>query len=167
MTTQTMGMLDDPVPREACHDVPSSGPECRSPGDAQRAALESLLATSIDHADRDSIAALVRQSHELRGWLDAFDVRCVRRTNELAQQGRSESGESLIGRDGNRSARDARMTKLRADTCDLFLLFEQALTAGEISAGHVDALGLAIRDLSDDQRFHVIDREARLVGSAR
>ena len=125
------------------------------------------MTADVDEADRDSVAALVRRSREVRGWLDAFEVRCVRRTNTLAQQGRSESSESLIGRDGNRSSRDARMTRLRADTCDLFLLFEHALASGEISAGHVDALGLALRDLSDDQRFGVIDREARLIESAR
>ena len=165
MTTQTVGaVLDDPVPRDHCPPGPNPG---QRSGDTLLSALESLMTADVDGADRDAVAALVRRSRDVRGWLDAFDVRCVRRTNTLAQQGRSESGESLIGRDGNRSSRDARMTRLRADTCDLFLLFEQALTSGEISAGHVDVLGLALRDLTDDQRFGVIDREARLIDSAR
>ena len=50
--------------------------------------------------------------------------------------------------------------------CELFALFERALTAGEIVAGHVDALAMAIRDLDADQRFDLIDREEKLLSTA-
>ncbi len=127
--------------------------------------LSVLLEADVGAADRDAVASLLRQSRELRSWLDSFDVRCVRRTSELAGQGRSEPAESM-GTDHGLSARESRQARLRAEACDLFVLFERALTRGEIAAGHVDALAMAIRDLNDDQRFGLIDREERLLEAA-
>ena len=46
------------------------------------------------------------------------------------------------------------------------MLFERALTRGDIAAGHVDALAMAIRDLNDEQRFGLVDREERLLEAA-
>ncbi len=127
--------------------------------------LAVLLEADVGAADRDAVAALLRQSRELRSWLDSFEVRCVRRTSELAAQGRSEPAESM-GPDHGLSARESRQARLRAEACDLFVLFERALTRGEIAAGHVDAVAMAIRDLSDEQRFGLIDREERLLEAA-
>jgi hypothetical protein len=130
-----------------------------------RDTLAVLLEADVGAADRDAVNGLLRQSRELRSWLDSFDVRCVRRTTELAAQGRSEPAESM-GVDHGLSARESRLARLRAEACDLFLLFERALTRGEITAGHVDALAMAIRDRNDDQRFGLIDREERLLEAA-
>ena len=60
-----------------------------------RDTLGVLLEADVGAADRDAVAGLLRRSRELRGWLDPFDVRCVRRTSELAAQGRSEPAESM------------------------------------------------------------------------
>ena len=130
-----------------------------------RDALGVLLAADLGGADRDAVAEYLRQSRELRSWLDSFDVRCVRRTSELAAQGRSEPAESM-GTDHGLSARESRAGRLRAEACDLFVLFERALTRGDIAAGHVDALAMAIRDLDDEQRFGLVDREERLLEAA-
>ena len=130
-----------------------------------RDTLAVLLEADVGAADRDAVAGLLRQSRELRSWLDSFDVRCVRRTSELAAQGRSEPAESM-GTDHGLSARESRQARLRAEACDLFVLFERALTRGDIAAGHVDALAMAIRDLNDEQRFGLIDREERLLEAA-
>ena len=126
-----------------------------------------LLAADLDAADRDAVAGYVKRSHELRSWLDSFQVRCVRRTNELAEQGRTKPAESLITHEGSQSSRDSRQVRQRAVVCDLFALFEAALAAGEIAAGHVDALACAVRDLNDEQRFGLIDQEERLLATAR
>ncbi len=130
-----------------------------------RDTLGVLLEADVGAADRDAVAGLLRRSRELRGWLDSFDVRCVRRTSELAAQGRSEPAESM-GTDHGLSARESRQARLRAEVCDLFVLFERALTRGEIAAGHVDALAAAMRDLDDEQRFGLVDREERLLEAA-
>jgi len=128
-------------------------------------ALGVLLAADVGAADRDAVVGYLRRSRELRSWLDSFDVRCVRRTAELAAQGRSEPVESM-GPDHGLSARESRLGRLRAEACDLFALFERALTRGEIAAGHVDALAMAIRDVNDEQRFGFVDREERLLEAA-
>ncbi len=130
-----------------------------------RDTLGVLLEADVGAADRDAVAGFLRQSRELRSWLDSFDVRCVRRTSELAAQGRSEPAESM-GTDHGLSARESRLGRLRAEACDLFVLFERALTRGDIAAGHVDALAQAIRDLDDEQRFGLVDREERLLEAA-
>ena len=130
-----------------------------------RDTLGVLLEADVGAADRDAVAGLLRRSRELRSWLDSFDVRCVRRTSELAAQGRSEPAESM-GTDHGLSARESRLGRLRAEACDLFVLFERALTRGDIAAGHVDALAQAIRDLDDEQRFGLVDREERLLEAA-
>ena len=135
--------------------------------DTLRQSWDVLLAADLDAADRDAVAGYVKRSHELRSWLDSFEVRCVRRTNELADQGRSEPVESLITHAGSQSSRDSRQVRQRAVVCDLFALFEAALAAGEIAAGHLDALAVAVRDLNDEQRFGLIDREERLLATAR
>jgi hypothetical protein len=134
--------------------------------DSMRETVEVLLAADLDAADRDAVAGYVKRSRELRSWLDSFDVRCVRRTNRLAEQGRSESAESMIAHEGSQSSRAGRQTQQRAEVCDLFALFERALTAGVIGAGHVDALAAAIRDLDDEQRVGLIDREEQLLATA-
>ena len=46
-----------------------------------RDTLGVLLEADVGAADRDAVAGFLRQSRELRSWLDSFDVRCVRRTS--------------------------------------------------------------------------------------
>ena len=91
-----------------------------------RDTLGVLLEADVGAADRDAVAGFLRQSRELRSWLDSFDVRCVRRTSEVAVQGRSEPAESM-GTDHGLSARESRLGRLRAEACGLFVLFERAL----------------------------------------
>lgn len=145
---------------------PAAGDADRPAGDVL-AGLAALVGADLQSADRDTIAELVGTSRQVRGWLDAFDVGCARRTTELAAEGRSESSESMLGRSGHASVRDARMARLRAETCDLFALFEHALRGGHITIGHVDALGAAIRDLPEEARAELIDGEEQLVARAR
>src|SRR4029079_15799073 len=114
--------------------------------------LAVLLEADVGGADRNTVAGLLTQSRELRSWLDSFDVRCVRRTSELAGQGGSEPAE-WRGTDHGLSARESRQARLRAEACDLFVLFERALTRGDIAAGHVDALAQALRDLAVGPRL--------------
>ena len=132
-----------------------------------RDTLEMLLDADLDVADRDEVVGYVRRSHELRSWLDSFDVRCVRRTSMLAEEGRSESADAMITNEGSQSSREGRQARQRAETCELFVLFERALSSGEIGAGHIDALSSAIRDLDAEQRFGLIDREEQLLVAAR
>ena len=131
-----------------------------------RDTLGVLLEADVGAADRDAVAGLLRDgrvSCEV-GSIRSTCVVCGR-TSELAAQGRSEPAESM-GTDHGLSARESRVGRLRAEACDLFVLFERALTRGDVAAGHVDALAMAIRDLNDEQRFGLIDREERLLEAA-
>ena len=122
------------------------------PGSDVRAELDRLLDTDPACADRDEIAELVSTATKVRAWLDAYEVRCARRTRELADAGRSEPVGSMFARNGQRSAKDAARVDDRNTVCDDFGSFEDALVDGRISAGHLDGVAAAIRDLDDATR---------------
>jgi len=82
------------------------------------AAFAELLVADPAVADRDEVAVIVRRSSQLRSWLASIDVRCARRTSELAATGESEPPESLLGDEGNRSTRDAVGVTRRSHACD-------------------------------------------------
>ena len=46
--------------------------------------------------DEEELAELVAAANRVRAALDAFDVRCARRSRELAEQGRADSLESMF-----------------------------------------------------------------------
>ncbi len=50
--------------------------------DRLRGAVEALLVTDPECLDGGELTAVVAAASELRGWLDAFDVRCARRSRE-------------------------------------------------------------------------------------
>ncbi len=130
-------------------------------------AIDALCAADLDTADRDEIARLVRASRLLRSWLDAVDVRCARRGRELAAAGQAEPPDTLLGDDGQRSSKDAVVVTARSQACDELPGFEAALTAGDISGGHVDAIVNVLRNLLGDVRAEFIAAEDLLLQAAR
>ncbi len=130
------------------------------------AAFAELLVADPAVADRDEVAVIVRRSSQLRSWLASIDVRCARRTTELAATGESEPPESLLGDEGNRSTRDAVGVTRRTHACDAMPSFEEALAAGVISGDHVDAVARVLRGLDDEIRVAFIDHEAALLVAA-
>ena len=56
-----------------------------------RHAVEALLATNPEVADRDELADHVRTVREVRNYLDAYELRCTRRSRELAAQGQGRT----------------------------------------------------------------------------
>src|SRR4051812_29531330 len=77
-----------------------------------------LLVADPAVADREEVAAIVRGCGEVRSWLASIEVRCARRSSELAAAGAWEPRESLLGDDGNRSPRDAVGITRRSHACD-------------------------------------------------
>ena len=130
------------------------------------AAFAELLVADPAVADRDEVAVIVRRSSQLRSWLASIDVRCARRTSELAATGESEPPESLLGDEGNRSTRDAVGVTRRSHACDAMPSFEEALAAGVISGDHVDAVARVLRGLDDEVRAEFISHEAALLVAA-
>src|SRR5262245_40307498 len=103
------------------------------------AALAVLLDADPDVLDRDGLAAVTRQMAQLSSWLNAYKVRVTRRQRQLAEEGRGEPPVDLLAREGGESGRDARTADDREQVCSALPNFEDALAAGDVSAGHVDA----------------------------
>lgn len=136
------------------------------PGSDLRAALDRLLDTDPAAADRDEIATLVSTATKMRAWLDAYEVRCARRTGELAAVGRSEPVGSMFARTGQRSGKDAAKVNDRNMVCDQLDSFEDALVDGSISAGHLDGVAAAMRDLDDATRAEFTAASPELLDAA-
>jgi hypothetical protein len=97
--------------------------------------------------DRDGLAEVAKQIAQLTSWVDSVKVRVTRRQRSLADQGRAEAPRDLLAREGGQSGRDARSADDREKVCSALPSFEEALAAGDVTAGHVDAIASAVRDL--------------------
>jgi Domain of unknown function (DUF222)/HNH endonuclease len=120
--------------------------------DELRGHLEVLLAAHVGAAERDTVVELLGRCRRIRSWLAAVEVECTQRTDELAEQGRSEDSRSVLGADGWRSHYDAVAARRRAEVCDLLVGFREALADGSIASGHLDVLASAVGNLNADQR---------------
>ncbi len=129
--------------------------------------LERLVHADPGVAERDDLAEFVATAARVRGWLDSFDLRCTRRGRELAAAGRSEPAESLLGRCGNRSSKDSSAVGDRETVADAMTGFEDSLTQGDVSAGHLDAIANATRRLEPSLRAEFSLHEAELLDCAR
>lgn len=132
-----------------------------------RAAMEALLVTNPEAADRDELADHVRTVRLLRNYLDAYEVRCARRSRELAEQGRAEPPESLLTNHGGQSGKVAATAAERERVASQANSFEDALGDAEVSAGHLDAMAAATKSLTEAQLEAFLAFEADLLAAAR
>lgn len=128
--------------------------------------IEHLATVDVDAMDRDELATVVRTASHVRGWLDALDVRCVRRARLLATDGRAEPAESLLGRCGNRSSKDSTLVADRHTIAEALPSFEESLAVGGISAGHLDAVAAATKRLDAQHRAEFAMHEPALLEHA-
>ncbi len=126
-----------------------------SPPDTD-AVFAALRAADPDVMDRDELAEVTGQLADLEAWCSAFKVRLTRRTRQLAAEGRAEPSRDLLSRHGRHSSKDAKTAAEREQVCSSLPAFEDALAAGAVSAGHVDAIAHATRNLDDQllAEFH-------------
>jgi hypothetical protein len=68
---------------------------------------------------------------------------------------------------GRRSKREARAAAAREKTCEQMLSFETALATGDVSAGHIDALGSATHGLDDEATAEFAGHANTLLGLAQ
>jgi hypothetical protein len=116
--------------------------------------------------DRDEVVGLITQLRQGRSWVDAVEVRAARRTRQLEAEGRAESAAGLLGDEGRRSGRDARAAADREVICTAMPGFEDALAAGDVAAGHLDALANATRGLDEETRAEFLALETDLLADA-
>ena len=139
----------------------------RAAGNADvTAAMVVLAERDPAMADRDQLGRLVELARRVRGFLDGYDVACARRSRELNAVGQSESAGAMLMQHGCGSGRDAHATTVREGVCSELPEFESALSAGEVSAHHLDVLGKHLRGLSDDERAELHGRSGELLGHA-
>ncbi len=131
-----------------------------------RRTMEALLVADVEAADRPELERAVRALGTVRSWLDAFEVRCARRSKALAAEGRARAPESTLTDHGRRSGRDAAAATEREAVCASMASFEDALAAGDVSSGHVDALARATKRLDDDGRDELAALEEELLAAA-
>src|SRR5690606_8033561 len=129
--------------------------------------LAALVSHDPGNVDRDTLGELMAHARRVRGFLDAYDIACARRSNELAQQGASEDALSLFLRNGSRSSRDAHQTGKREGVCSELPEFEEALATGDVSTHHLDTLGRLRKDLSDEERSDLKERVDELLDHAK
>jgi hypothetical protein len=76
------------------------------------------------------LTGLVKSSHRLRGWLDAFDARIALQAARLAEAGACEAPAAVLAGGGRRSTKDAEAAVGRAGVCALLPGVHDALAAG-------------------------------------
>ncbi len=131
-----------------------------------RATVDGLLVADVESADRAELERVVRRSGAVRAWLDSIDVRCARRSRELAASGRAGAPESTLTDRGRRSGRDAAAAAEREVVCSSMGGFEDALAGGTVSSGHVDAVARATKRLDNEVREEFAEHEAELLAAA-
>ena len=125
-----------------------------------------LADTDPATCDRAGLASLVALSQRVRAWLDAFDVRVAVHASRLAVEGSCEPAAALLTGGGRRSARDADAAARRATVCAELPAVHDALAAGRMSAGHVDAVARLSGELDDAARAELQDLQSAVVRSA-
>ena len=114
-----------------------------------KAALDALAAADIAASDRAALDGMLVHLGRVRGVVAGFDVEIARRSRQLAAEGRSECAEDVMAEHGRRAGRDARAVAAREKACQAMPVFEEAMTAGAVSSGHVDALAAAAHGLDE------------------
>lgn len=134
-----------------------------SPPDAVYAEVRD---TDPDTLDSGELDAFLRRVAELRAWCDARQVRATRRQRQLAADGRAAEPRSSLADHGRQSTKDARAADEREAVCTAMPGFEAALDQGAVSAGHVDAVADATRNLDDAERAEFVAEADGLLADA-
>jgi hypothetical protein len=129
-------------------------------------AFAAVRAANPEAMSREQLAAHLTNLQVVRSWVDVAEVRATRRTSQLEAAGQSESAAAMAAREGRRSSKDARIVSDRSAVCDDMPSFESALDMGDVTAGHVDAVANAARNLNEPAKAELIDCSAALVAQA-
>ena len=131
------------------------------------ATVTELTAAGPACCDRDGLATLAADVRRVRAWLDAVDARIAVHAARLAADGACEPAGDLLAGGGRRASRDAAAAARRGEVCDQLPKVHDALAAGAVSAGHVDAIARTAAGLDDAARSELKELEPAIVGSAK
>jgi hypothetical protein len=125
------------------------------------AAVGTLQGAGVEAMSRVELDGLMARLAAVRSWCDALEVRVARRAREL-----EASAEHVLGERGRRSSREVRTVIAREEACGSLPSFEAALASGSVTAGHVDALASATRELDEQARAAFAGYEGPLLAAA-
>lgn len=92
-----------------------------------------VMTLSPECCERDELGSVVNAASRLESFLQHDKVRCSRRGNELAVEGRAEGGFGLIASEGHQSSRDAQAAVDRDRVCTDLPPLDLALATGAVS----------------------------------
>ncbi len=123
------------------------------------ASVEALDIPALSSAD---VEAALRVMASVRGCADLLVAALVARSDELADLGQSADGDSVLRTTGRLSGREAAAVARRSRTLSAQPELASALVAGEVSAGHVDAIAAAAARLNPQQQAELASRSTSL-----
>jgi hypothetical protein len=115
------------------------------------AAVEVLVGIDVSVADPAELATASQSVARLQSFVDLAKVQIARRTRQLRDEGDTASTHVLED-EGRLSGKEAAANDERDRVCDQLPEFEDALTNGDCTAGHLDVLARHTKDLSDVER---------------
>ena len=130
------------------------------------AALAVVRDSDPDVLDNDELSAYLDAVSQVRAWCDARQVRATRRQRQLAAQGRATQPEHALSNHGRQSSKDAKTAAEREEVCTSMPVFEDALDQGTVTAGHVDAIASATRNLDEAERAEFVGEAENLLDDA-
>ncbi len=136
------------------------------PDQAPDHVYRSVRDTDPDVLDSDELDRYQRSIAALRAWCDAQQVRATRRQRALASEGRAADPRHGLSNHGRQSSKEAAAASDREQVCDAMPGFEDALAAGEVASGHVDAIANATKNLDDAERAEFTDSADDLLDDA-
>ncbi|MEO6570271.1 MAG: HNH endonuclease signature motif containing protein [Ilumatobacteraceae bacterium] len=130
-----------------------------------RSAVEVLTGTELSVADHGELAVAASAVARLQSFVDLAKVQIARRGRQLAVAGDTSSNHVLID-EGRCTGADTAATNGRDRVCGELSGFESALTAGEVTGAHLDALARHTKDLTDTERSDLAAIATELVADA-
>ena len=130
----------------------------RAPDEMPAVLVESIVGVEIGAADQASVTRLLGDLRRVRGWADSVEVAAAARLAELARVSASMFPERVAADAGRVSLIEASRGFERAKTVEIVPELGLVLNAGETSAGHVDVVTRALRDLDAEQRRQLAER---------
>ena len=120
-----------------------------------------VIGVDDDCRDREVLVAAVATVARLQAWLDGRNVRLAAGLAEVTAR-----PEQLVADAARTSARDADRVLDRARTVEAIPALGEALDAGTVTGGHVDAVGRVLRQLEPCHRDALggVGRVARQAG---
>ncbi|MEO8265257.1 MAG: DUF222 domain-containing protein [Ilumatobacteraceae bacterium] len=120
--------------------------------------VEALVEVDWSACDQDVVTSALGDVRRVRGWLDSIEIAAARRLSELAVESPAMFPERLAADAARVGVPEASKAFERAATTTAIPELDAVLISGDTSAGHVDVVTRALRQLTPDQRDRLAER---------